>query len=82
MPQTFGVIHLHVIFSTKRREPLLASRDLRAKMHAYIAGALAKMDCHALTVGGTSDHVHIVFRLSRDKTISGVVRDLKKTSSR
>ena len=81
MPQTFGVIYLHVIFSTKGREPFLANKDMRTRMHAYLSGTLARLDCPAVIIGGTSDHVHALFELSRDKTVSDVVRDLKRSSS-
>jgi REP element-mobilizing transposase RayT len=34
-------------------------------MHRYLASVLRSHDCETLIVGGTSDHVHALFDLSR-----------------
>ena len=35
MPQSFAAVYLHVIFSTKRREPLITP-DLAARLYPYM----------------------------------------------
>ncbi len=64
MSQSLTQIYLHVVFSTKHRQPFLRDRALREKMHAYIAGVCRNLACPALAVGGVEDHVHTLCRLS------------------
>ncbi|MDD4534776.1 MAG: IS200/IS605 family transposase, partial [Prevotella sp.] len=73
--------YIHLIFSTKNREPNIVPR-YREEMFKYIAGALDDMGCSAIFVGGMDDHIHALFCLSRTKTISDVVRDVKANSTK
>lgn len=50
-------------------------------MHAYLANVLRSHDCEALIVGGTSDHIHALFDLSRKHSIATIVKEIKRTSS-
>ena len=40
------------------------------------------LDCHPYIQGGHSNHVHLVFELSRKFAISKIVQEIKKGSSR
>jgi len=81
MGQSLSKLYVHLIFSTKDREPLLPG-TLRGRTHAYLATLLNNQDSPALKVGGTSDHVHILFRLSKDCALADVVEKIKTSSSR
>jgi putative transposase len=59
MAQSLSRIFVHVIFSTKDRFPFLTDRELRKRMHAYIARVFFEHDSPAIEVGGAQDHVHI-----------------------
>ena len=72
---------VHLVFSTKNREPSIAAA-IRPLLHAYLGGILDTLGCSPLTVGGTVDHVHILFSLSRTQTIAAVVEEAKKGSSK
>ena len=82
MPQSLSNVLLHVIFSTKNREPLLGDAKLREQLHAYFVGALRNIECPTLIVGGVADHVHFLCRLSRTITIAGLVEEAKTGSSK
>ena len=71
----------HLIFSTKNRFSFLSDRQIRIDMHAYLATILRSHDCETLIVGGTNDHVHALFDLSRKYSISTIVKEAKRTSS-
>jgi REP element-mobilizing transposase RayT len=73
---------LHIVYSTKHREPLLCDETLRDEMHKYLAGTCNNLDCPALEVGGVEDHVHILCRLSRKMSIAGLLAELKRESSK
>jgi putative transposase len=81
MTQSLAKILVHVIFSTKNRDPLIPA-DARPELHAYIVGILANLRCPALQVGGTADHVHVLFSLGRTTTIADTLEETKKSSSK
>lgn len=81
MPQSLANIYLHLVFSTKERTPFLSDKEIRKEMHAYMASIFKKQESSALIVGGTEDHVHILFNLSRKLPLTDIVRDVKRSSS-
>ena len=81
MAQSLSRILVHLIFSTKNRERALSS-TIEAELHPYLAGVLNNIDCPSLQVGGTSDHVHLLFGLSRTHSVSEVVEKVKTSSSK
>lgn len=81
MPQSLARLWVHLIFSTKDRYPFLSDKSLRTDMHAYLATVLRNHECETLIVGGVEDHVHALFALSRNYSISHVVKEIKRTSS-
>ena len=81
MPQSHAAILLHIVFSTKNREPLL-QKDVRKNVHAYLSGVVRKNGCEAYRVGGVSDHVHLAVRLSRTITVADLVKEIKSASSK
>ena len=81
MPQSLSKLYVHLAFSTKHREPLLLA-PLRAQMHAYLATVLKNQDSPAVEVGGTSDHVHALFRLSKNRSLAAIVEEIKTSSSK
>jgi len=81
MAQSLARLWTHLIFSTKERYPFLSDPSVRADMHAYIGTVLRSHDCPTLVVGGTEDHVHSLFTLSRNYSIADIVKEVKRTSS-
>ena len=82
MPQSHSAVFLHLIFSTKNREPWLRDAELRAELHAYLGGVSKKLDCPPIAVGGVADHVHLLARFGRGVSQSEWVKELKRVSSR
>lgn len=81
MPQSLSRILIHLVFSTKNRERVLTSA-IQAELHPYLAGTLDNILCPSLQVGGVEDHVHLLFGLSRTRTVAEVVETLKTSSSK
>ena len=77
MPQSLARVVLHVVFSTKNRVPFLKDPEVRARLHAYMAGALQAIGCEPILINGVEDHVHILCNLSRTVTIAGLVETAK-----
>jgi putative transposase len=82
MSQSLSCLLVHLIFSTKERHPFLAQNDLMLRTHAYLGGILREASCPSLTIGGTADHVHALFHLSRTQHVAKIVETLKSHSSR
>lgn len=81
MPQSLSHVLVHIVFSTKGRCSLLQIPDLRDEMHRYLAGISAKLECPAIIVGGTCDHIHLLAAQSRTITLADWVKELKRASS-
>lgn len=80
MPQSLSKILLHVVFGTKSRADLIPG-SVEAGLHAYLAGACRGQGAEAFRVGGTANHVHIACTLPRTVTVSGLVQQIKQSSS-
>lgn len=81
MPQSLSNLLIHLIFSTKNREPFLKG-TVSAEIHPYLVGVLNNIGCTSIQVGGVSDHVHLLFRLSRTMAVAEVVEAVKTNSSK
>ena len=81
MPQSLASLHIHLIFSTKNREAII-SEKIRPDLHAYMATVLNNLGCPALLINSMDDHVHLLFDLGRTVSVSTVVEEVKKTSSK
>ena len=82
VPQSLVQLYTHLVFSTKLREPYLRDDELRGRLHAYLAGACRNLDSPSLIVGGVEDHVHILCRMSKTKSVAELIRELKRESSK
>ena len=81
MPQSLAQLYVHLVFSTKERRPFIKP-DTLPRIHAYLAGTCNAIDCSAITVGGVADHVHILFRLSKNLSLADTVKHIKIESSK
>jgi putative transposase len=80
LPQTFTQLHLHIIFSTKHRAPLIHS-SLQDRLWKYLGGIVSGERGHPIEIGGTEDHVHLLLTLHQSVAVSDMVRKLKTNSS-
>jgi putative transposase len=81
MPQSLSNILIHLVFSTKNREPCLRTADLRGTMTGYMIGILRNVKCPPLVVGAVDDHVHILCSLHRTMAVARLVEEVKTNSS-
>jgi len=81
MPQSLSSILIHLIFSTKNREPFL-SPEIDAELYPYIASIFKAMKSPALIIDGASDHLHTLLSLSRVVTVADLVEEVKTESSK
>ncbi|GMV94363.1 MAG: hypothetical protein AMXMBFR82_41410 [Candidatus Hydrogenedentota bacterium] len=81
MAQSLSVNLIHLIYSTKHRKPHLTDA-VRPKLFAYQAGIYETFDCPAITIGGTGDHIHALFVLSKNLALCDLIKEVKKASSK
>jgi putative transposase len=81
MPQSLSSVLVHLVFSTKDREPSI-DPGIRENLYPYLSTVARNADCECFRIGGVADHVHLAVRLSRTITIAGLVEDLKVSTSR
>jgi len=80
VPQSLSRVYLHAVFSTKNRQPVLLDA-WRDELFAVLGGTANHLGCQSLLVGGTADHVHMLFQLGRTITMADAVGKIKSTSS-
>lgn len=80
MPQSLAKIYIHLVFSTKNREPII-NDDVRTRLHEYMAGILRDVGAPLLEINSEPDHVHVLFLLSRTVTLADTISQLKRSSS-
>ena len=81
MAQSLTQIYTHIIFSTQNRENILCHEDLQ-DIHAYLGGIINNNNCNTIIIGGISDHVHILCKLSSTTAIATLLQEVKRSSSK
>jgi REP element-mobilizing transposase RayT len=81
MSQSLAEIYVHIVFSTKDRRPFLQHAPSRARLHKYLATICNNQKSPCLEAGGAEDHVHLLCRLSKTASPSGLIKELKRVSS-
>jgi putative transposase len=81
MPQSLASVLIHLVFSTKHRQPFITP-VIETELHKYLATVFRGCDSPALQVGGYEDHIHALFSLSRKWAIADIVEEVKTSSSK
>ncbi len=80
MSQSLAKNLIHLVFSTKDREPTLRD-DFQYEMHEYAAGILRDLNSPAILMNSVSDHLHVLFNLHKTKALSDIIMELKRGTS-
>jgi putative transposase len=81
MSHSFSQNHIHLIFSTKGRGKSIPT-EMLPRLCAYLGGICKNHGMVALAVGGTEDHVHLLFHLPPKLALASAVLLLKANSSK
>jgi len=81
MGQSLSQLYIHLTFGTKDRFPFI-QQEYEEHLHKYIAGTLRQYDSPAIIVNSVSDHLHVLFRLSKNFALAKIVEEVKKQSSK
>lgn len=81
MAHTYTSQLLHCVFSTKERRSLITP-DLQERLWPYLGGIARDNRMKALSIGGVSDHVHLLLSLPATLSISKAMQLIKGSSSK
>ena len=81
MPGTYSQILLHVVFSTKQRQPHITT-DIAERLYPYMGGIVRAEKGTLYDMGGVEDHVHMYLRWRPDASVSDLMRTVKARSSK
>jgi putative transposase len=81
MSHTYARNYLHLIFGTKLRCRILKT-DAREVAHNEIRRAAIEYGVSIDTMGGTEDHIHLLFHLPPKLAAAVLVRAMKAKSSK
>ena len=81
MGQSLVKNYIHLVFSTKNRQPLIHA-PVEAELHRYLGGTCNHLDCKTIQVGGYTDHIHILCLLSKRIALVKLMEEIKSNSSK
>lgn len=80
MPQSYYKIWIHVVWSTKERQPLL-HQSFRKELFQHLKEKAKQEEIHLSMVNGIDNHVHALISLNPKFALSNVLNSLKGESS-
>ena len=81
MPHSLTKIWIHAVWSTKDVQPLIKS-SFSNDLYEHFQKQFYEMKCYSDVINGIPNHIHILFRLSHNKSIAEVIKAVKGESSR
>ena len=80
MANTYTQIHIHTVFSVQNRASLI-NKNWQERLYKYIVAIIQKRGHKVLSIGGVSDHVHILFGFRPTQSLSSLMQEVKRDSS-
>jgi len=80
MAETSSQVYIHIIMVVKHQHHIIPEEN-RVQLFTYISESLRDKNQRPVIVCGTADHVHILFSLNPNYSVSEVVRELKSNST-
>ena len=80
MCHTYTQIHIHVVFAVRNKDALITS-DWRDRLYNYMVAIINDQGHKTLAIGGTANHVHILFGFRPTQSLSSLMLRLKRETS-
>jgi putative transposase len=81
MANTYTQLHVHIVFAVKRRRGAIR-KTWREDLFKYITGIITASGHKLLAINGVEDHIHILIGQRPTQSLSALVQEVKKSSSR
>jgi len=80
MGHTYANLLVHVIFSTKHRQPLITA-EVQPRLYEYLVGIARNEFGNALCIGGVADHLHGLLLIKTDESVAHAMNRWKSLST-
>jgi REP element-mobilizing transposase RayT len=80
MSHSYVKIWIHAIWATKNRAALISS-NVERDVHQHIVKQLQAQKCFVKIVNGMPDHVHCLFMINKQHSISEIIKQVKGSTS-
>ena len=80
MANTYTQIHIHVVFAVQNRLSLI-NKTWQNRLYQYIISIIQNHGHKVLSIGGMSDHIHILFGFRPTQSLSALMQNVKRDSS-
>ena len=81
MANTYTQIHIHSVFSVQNRLCVIRPH-WENNLYRYISRIIQNKGHKLLAINGMPDHVHILFGLRPNQSLSSLLQDIKSNSSK
>ncbi|MGA2297861.1 MAG: IS200/IS605 family transposase [FCB group bacterium] len=81
MSNTYTQIHIHSVFTVKNRDSLI-QKEWKDELYMYITGIIKNNNHKLIIINGMPDHVHLLFGLRPEQSLSKLMQDIKANSSK
>ena len=73
--QLFSKVWIHTIIGVRNKLPIILPEN-EPKIRIILIDCFKNQDCIVEEIGGTADHIHVVFQLTKEKGISEVLSEV------
>jgi REP element-mobilizing transposase RayT len=80
MANTYTQIYIHTVFAVRNRLSLIDT-IWKERLYKYIIAIIQNHGHKVLSIGGTSDHIHIFFGFQPTQSLSELMQNVKRNSS-
>jgi putative transposase len=80
MPYIFAQFYIHIILAVKGKQSLICM-DYREELYKHISEFVNNRKNKLIGIGGVSDHIHILLRISPNVIISDLIKEIKLHST-
>ncbi|MBN2805986.1 MAG: IS200/IS605 family transposase [Prolixibacteraceae bacterium] len=80
MPEPFTQLFTHLVFAVKKNKAKILQAH-EADIHRVLGEVVQQQGHQLLIVDGTTDHVHLLIKMNPARSLSSLVREVKKQSS-
>jgi putative transposase len=81
MANTYTQIHIQAVFTVQNRECII-SYKWKDELYKYITGIIQNNHHKLLSINGMPDHIHILFGLRPNQSLSELLQGIKGSSSK
>ncbi len=81
MPNTYTQIYIQTVFAVQNRESLLKI-EWKEELHKYITGIVQNNEHKLIAINGMPDHLHIFIGMKPNQSVSDLMQEVKRDSSK